>query len=188
MLTTLIVCIAGMAICFVYLAIVGWYISFLDILMLLLDIILLTSFGTAISSTINLFLTSQGQISAVGTIVSAGYGFISGAYMPISQFGVGLQRVMSFLPGTYGTALIKNHTLRGVLAEMAKLGTPNEVIKGIKDSIDANLYFFGHNVNIATMYAIMIISNILLIGLYVFLSSRYGHKRIVIHKKSKKAM
>ena len=188
MLTTLIVCIAGMAICFVYLAIVGWYISFLDILLLLLDIILLTSFGTAISSIINLFLTSQGQISAVGTIVSAGYGFISGAYMPISQFGVGLQRVMSFLPGTYGTALIKNHTLRGVLAEMVKLGTPNEVIKGIKDSIDANLYIFGHNVNIATMYAIMIISNILLIGLYVFLSSRYGHKRIVIHKKSKKVM
>ena len=30
-------------------------------------------------------LTTQGQLSAVGTIVSAGYGFICGAYMPISN-------------------------------------------------------------------------------------------------------
>ena len=51
-------------------------------------------------------LTTQGQMSAVGTIVSAGYGFICGAYMPISDFGSGLQKVLSYLPGTYGTLLI----------------------------------------------------------------------------------
>ena len=39
------------------------------------------------------------------SIVSAGYGFICGAYMPISQFSEGQQKVLSFLPGTYGTSM-----------------------------------------------------------------------------------
>ena len=51
--------------------------------------------------------TTQGQLSAVGTIVSAGYGFICGAYMPISNFGSGLQKALSYLPSTYATSLIR---------------------------------------------------------------------------------
>ena len=58
------------------------------------------------------------KFSAVGTIISAGYGFICGAYMPISSFGKGLQKIISFLPGTYGTSLIRNHTMQGALAEI----------------------------------------------------------------------
>ena len=40
-------------------------------------------------------------MSAVGTIVSAGYGFICGAYMPISNFGKGLQKGLSYVPVSY---------------------------------------------------------------------------------------
>ena len=47
-------------------------------------------------------------MSAVGTIVSAGYGFICGAYMPISNFGNGLQKGLSYVPSTYGTSMLKN--------------------------------------------------------------------------------
>ncbi|PWM38802.1 MAG: ABC transporter, partial [Clostridiales bacterium] len=127
-------------------------------------------FGTALSSIINMFLSSQGQISAVGTIVSAGYGFICGAYMPISQFGAGLQKVVSFLPGTYGTSLIRNHALRGVFAEMQVQGFPAEVIEGIRDSIDCNLYFFGNQVTLSAMYWILGGAVVLLIGVYVLLN------------------
>ena len=66
-------------------------------------------------------MSTQGQISAVGTVISAGYGFICGAYMPISSFSSGLQKVISFLPGTYGTALMRNHAMQGALAEMEKI-------------------------------------------------------------------
>ncbi|MBQ4053711.1 MAG: ABC transporter permease, partial [Clostridia bacterium] len=107
--STLIVCLIAMVVCCVYLAFIGWYLSFLDVLCLLLDTFLLVMFGTALSSIVNSFLSSQGQISAVGSIVSAGYGFICGAYMPISSFSNGLQKVISFLPGTYGTSLFRNH-------------------------------------------------------------------------------
>ena len=59
----------------------------------LFDMILLVLFGSTLSSIISFPLTTQGQLSAVGTIVSAGYGFLCGAYMPISNFGPGLQKV-----------------------------------------------------------------------------------------------
>ena len=33
------------------------------------------------------------------------------------------------LPGTYGTSLIRNHTMQGALAEMQNQGIPTEVIE-----------------------------------------------------------
>lgn len=170
-LSTLLVCFVAMAICLVYVAIVGWYMSFADVLFLMLDVILLVLFGTALSSIINYFLSSQGQISAVGSIVSSCYGFICGAYMPISSFGSGLQKVISFLPGTYGTALVRNHSLSGVFAEMESLHIPAEVVTSMKDAIDCNVYFVGHAVNVPTMYLILTITVVVLVGVYVLMNA-----------------
>lgn len=177
LITTLIVCFIAAGASFIYLANVGWYLSVSDIFILLLDVFLLSMFGTAISSIINFFLSSQGQMSAVGTIVSAGYGFICGAYMPISQFGSGLQKVVSFLPGTYGTSLIRNHALRGVFEEMKAQSFPSEVIEGIKDSIDCNLYFFDDKVGLGTMYLIVGGSVAVLIGVYVLINVLKGSRK-----------
>ena len=175
--STLIICFAATGICLTYVAIVGWNMLLADIFFLFLDILLLVLFGTALSSIINFFLSTQGQISAVGTIISAGYGFICGAYMPISSFGEGLQKIISFLPGTYGTSLIRNHTMQGALAEMQNQGIPTEVIEKLKDSLDCNLYFFGSHVNIGTMYIILSITIFVLIGIYVLLnkSKKYNN-------------
>lgn len=169
-ISSLLVCLVAMGAGFLYLAKVGWYLSAADVGWLLLDVMLLVLFGTALSSAINVFLTTQGQISAVGTVVSAGYGFICGAYMPISNFSDGLQKVISFLPGTYGTSLLRNHAMRGAFAAMADAGFPAEVIESIRDSVDCNLYFFDNQVELGTMYAILGGAVVLLIGLYVLLT------------------
>lgn len=169
-LATLIVCLVATGAGFAYLAAKGWYLSAADVMLILLDVFLLTLFGTALSSIINFFLSSQGQISAVGTIVSAGYGFICGAYMPISQFGEGLRSFLSFLPGTYGTSLIRNHCLRGVFEEMEALGFPAQAVEGIRDSIDCNLYFFGDKVEPVVMYIILGGSVALLITVYILMN------------------
>lgn len=170
LISTLNICFVAMGICLAYVAVVGWYMTLADVFFLVLDILLLVLFGTALSSIINFFLSTQGQISAVGTIISAGYGFICGAYMPISSFGEGLQKIISFLPGTYGTSLIRNHTMQGALAEMQNQGIPTEVIEKLKDSLDCNLYFFGSQVNIGTMYMILGITILVLIGIYILLN------------------
>lgn len=170
LLSTLIICLIATALCFVYLACTGWFLSFGDVMLVLTDLLILTMFGTVLSSIVNVFLTSQGQISAVGTIVSAGYGFICGAYMPLSQFGSGLRNTIMFLPGTYGTSLVRNHMLSGVFKEMNAAGIPDGVVEGIKDSVDCNLYFFEKSVGAGVTYAVMLGAIAVLIGAYIALN------------------
>jgi len=174
LLSTLIISVTALAVCLGYLAAVGWFMTAGDVLLMLLDVFLLTMFGTALSSCVNFFLSTDGQASAVGTIVSAGYGFICGAYMPMSSFGAGLQKVLSFLPGTYGTSLIRNHAMQGSFAEMEHLGFPAEVISAIRDSVDCNLYFFGDKVEITTMYLVLCASILIFIGIYVAMNNFAG--------------
>ena len=170
LITTLIVCFTAAALCFGYIAIVGWYMSFADVLLLLLDVFILVLFGSALSSVINYFLSTQGQISAVGTIISAGYGFVCGAYMPISSFSEGLQTVVKFLPGTYGTSLLRNHALGGVMKAMEEDGIPKQVIDSLMDMQDCNLYFGETLVETPVMYIILVSSVVLLVGAYVLLN------------------
>lgn len=169
LLITLIVCYSAAALCLTYIACVGWYYTFTDILIIIVDIFLLSMFGTALSSIINGFLKTQGQMSAVGTIVSAGYGFICGAYMPISTFGEGLQNILMCLPGTYGTAIFKNHALGGVLREMKNIGIPEEAMVGIKDIVDANIYFFNNKVDIGMMYLVLIGAIVIAVAAFVLI-------------------
>lgn len=167
LISTLIINLTAAAVSLAYLAFVGWYLSSADVLLLILDVFLLTMFGTALSSCVNFFLSSDGQASAVGTIVSAGYGFICGAYMPVSNFSPVLQKILSFLPGTYGTVLLRNHAMRGAFRQMTKDGIPQEVIEKICDSVDCNLYFFGEKVSVSAMYMVLCASILLFIGVYI---------------------
>ena len=177
-INTLIICFFALALCLVYVATIGWYLSFKDVLLLVVDILLLTSFGTALSSVINYFLSSQGQISAVGSIVSSCYGFICGAYMPLSSFSEGIRNVVMFLPGTYGTALLRNHSLQGVFKKMQAQGIPTEVVDGLKVGVDCKLDFFGTDVKVFTMFLVMAITVIMLIGAYVLIN-------VLLNKKNK---
>lgn len=170
-LTTMIITFTALGVCLLYLLKTGWYLSAADVIYSALDVVLLTLFGVALSSCINFPLSTNGQASAVGTVVSAGYGFICGAYMPISSFADGLQKVISFLPGTYGTSLLRNHMLRGVCAEMSGSGFPDEVVELIRDSVDCNLYFFGTKVTIPAMYAVLCGATVALVCLYVLMNA-----------------
>ena len=183
-ISTFIICIIAMLGGFIYLACIGWYLSFGDILFIILDIFLLVLFGTALSSIINYFLTSQGQISAVGTIISACYGFICGAYMPISQFSPFLQKALSFLPGTYGTSLFRNHCINGVFREMSNNYYPSELINGFRDTVDCNVYFFGNKVDVLPMYLYILLIDITLVGIYILLNF-LNNKNIKKHTNCK---
>ncbi len=171
-LNTLLVCMLASGACLIYIACVGWYMSFADVLALLGDVVLLSLFGTALSSIVNSFLSTQGQISAVSAIVSAVYGFVCGAYMPLSTFSEGLRNALCFLPGTYGTSLLRNHALRGVFAEMEGTGVPTPFLDGIRDMLDCNLYVFDSVVPLGRMYAILGISVAVLIGVFLLLCTR----------------
>ncbi|MGC2873807.1 ABC transporter permease [Ihubacter sp. mB4P-1] len=167
-ISTLIICFIALGACFVYLGKMGWYLSGEDMILTCLDVMLLTMFGTALSSVVNHFLSTQGQISAVGTIVSAGYGFICGAYMPISQFSEGIQTFISFLPGTYGTALLHSHLMRGTYEAMEDV-LPVQAVDGLRGAFDSDLVFQGHTVTEPEMYLVLGGAVAILIGVYVAL-------------------
>ena len=177
LICTLLICLSATVLCLGYVAMVGWYMTAGQVALLLLDVLLLSLFGTALSSVIHFFLSTQGQISAVGTVVSSGYGFICGAYMPISSFGDGLQKVISFLPGTYGTALVRSHSMEGVLTEMQDQGLPADAVKSLRDALDCNLYFFDNQVSEVAMYAILAGSVVILLGLYILLNYLSSRRR-----------
>lgn len=168
--STLIVCIFAGGLCMLYLSKIGWYLSGSDFIFIFGDIILLTLFGTALSSIINIFLSSQGQISAVGTIISSGYGFICGAYMPMSQFSSGLRKILSFFPGTYGTALMKNHCMNGAFAALVRDGVPEDTVEKMKSSVDCCPELFGNPVGIGAMYGIVSSSVAVLIIVYIIIN------------------
>ena len=174
--STLLISLGATVVCLGYLYLVGWFLTAADVAALLLDVLLLVMFGTALSSCVIFPLSTNGQASAVGTIISAGYGFICGAYMPISSFGEGLQRVISFLPGSYGTSLLRNHTLRGVFQEMESQGFPTVVVDAIRDSVDCNLYFFDKKMELSGMYLVLVASILIFVGLYIVMAVLSGKK------------
>ena len=127
----------ALVLCLGYMYKMGWYMSAVDVLWVLLDEILLVLFGSTLSSIVSFPLTTQGQLSAVGTIVSAGY-------------------VLSYLPSTYGTSLLKNHMLRGIFEEMENNQLPEEMITAIRDTLDCNPKFQGSVVSVNQMVMLMV--------------------------------
>ena len=176
LLTTLIICLIATGTCFIYLAQIGWFLSIRDVFLILLDVFLLSMFGTALSSVIHFFLSTQGQISAVGAIISAGYGFICGAYMPISQFSEGIQKVVSFFPGTYGTSLIRNHCMQGVFNEMGEENIPVEVIETLKEMVDCKIYFWDQEVEMLVKYEILGGTILILLLGYILIQKIWGKR------------
>lgn len=174
--TTFIVCFVAMVVGFIYLSIIGWYLSFIDVLLLLFDMLLCVLFGTLLASIVNSFISSQGGLSAVSTLVSSLYGFLCGAYMPISQFSAVIRNLVMFIPGTYGVVLFRNYYMRGVLDEFSSFMS-EEVMVVLKDSFDANVYFFGNKVELYQMYLIMGVSVVLLLCIYLSIVFVIGKKK-----------
>ncbi len=178
---TFIVMFSVLIIGFIYLGIVGMHISFGDAMLILLDMIIGVLFGTLLSGVIESFISSQGALSAVSTLVSSMYGFICGAYMPLSQFSEGIRNLICFLPGTYSVGILRKHFMSGYVTELGKAGLPEMGQKAVMDAFDGNLYVFDTAVPLWAMYAILLgTCAVLLVGyiLIVVLSSKHhGSKK-----------
>lgn len=176
-IVTLIVEFAVLCVGFIYLAAVGWYLAFTDVLMILLDILCCVLFGALLAGVVENFISSQGGLSAISTLVSSLYGFICGAYMPLSQFADGMRSVICCLPGTYSVGILRNHFMSGYVEKLTSLGLPTEAATALKDGFDCNLTFGGSFNKIAyeggtqiplwAMYVILLGACALLLAAYI---------------------
>lgn len=175
-LVTLLICYVALAAGLLYIAARGWYLGVGDVFLSVLDVFLLVLFGTALSSIICRFLKSQGAISAVVTIISAAYGFLCGAYMPISSMATGLTRLLMFIPGTYGTALLHEHLMGGAIDAIGEATAP-EFAASARSGFDCTLSFFGNDVPEWCCYLVLALTVAVLIAVYVLICALRPHGR-----------
>lgn len=176
-LTTFLIGVIVLIISFIYLGFVGFYLTFLDVLMLFVSTFCMCLFGSLLASIIGTLISSQGAHSAVSTLVSSMYGFISGAYMPISQFGSGIRNCLSFLPSTYGTVLFRQYYMNGVIYQLQTVErVPSEITEQIRLSFDGKLVLFNNTIPTWTLFAVVIGTSIILLGIYILLSNLKSKK------------
>lgn len=168
--TTLLVCLIALCVSLLFLGKTGWYLTFRDIPYILLDVLGCVFFGTSLAAFVEQFVSTQGGISAVSTAVSSMYGFICGAYMPISQFAGSIQKFVSFVPGTYGTVLLRNHFMHGAIAELTK-DLPAEMTEELRRAFDNTIFFFNNEVSVGAQYAVLFGSSAVILLLYVLTSN-----------------
>lgn len=166
-IVTLIVMLAVTAIGFVYLAIVGWYIPAGNVFAIFGDLLLCVLFGTLLSGVAESFISTQGGLSAISTLVSSLYGFICGAYMPLSQFAEGMRNAIGLLPGTYSVGILRWHFMQGYIGELGQAGLSADGQKALLDGFDGNLYVFGTQIPLWAMYVIIASTCALLLAAYV---------------------
>lgn len=166
---TFIVLTVIMLIGHIYLACVGWYIPVGDAFMIIVDIFCCTLFGTLLAVVVESFISTQGGLSAVSTLVSSMYGFICGAYMPMAQFDEGLRNVLCLLPGTYGVGIMRNHYMNGYLDALAEEGIPAQAIEGIRKGFDADITVFGTDIPLGGMFGILLGACAVLLVAYILI-------------------
>lgn len=170
MLSTFIVCFVFLIVGLIYLSIVGFYLTFLDVLLIIINIIITSLFGTLLANIIWSFTRSQGVMSSICTLVSALYGFICGAYMPISMMGEGIRNFTSLLPGTYSTILFRQGFLNGTLDKMLEY-VPSPMVDAIKQSFDVSYAAFGINIPSWAMYLIILLTSLVLLVVFILIST-----------------
>jgi multidrug/hemolysin transport system permease protein len=161
------ICMVAALAGFVYLACVGWYLTVGSVFALIGTVFLLSLFGTALSSIVCKVIKNHGGMTAVSTIMSSVYGFFAGAYMPIGSLAPVFGKIISCLPGTYGTVLLRNLCLNDCLAEMENAGYNAQAIAGVRSGFDCDFSFFGNTVSPWICVIILLISVIAFIAIYI---------------------
>ena len=92
--------------------------------------------------------------------------------MPISQFSSSIGSFISLLPGTHGTALLKNHLMSNFLTQMQEGGASAEAIYAIEKGFDLKLTLFENEISIEVMWIVLIVAIIALSIIFAILTSR----------------
>ncbi|MDE5655345.1 MAG: ABC transporter permease [Clostridia bacterium] len=174
-ISTVLICTIVMIISFIYLAIVGWYMTFGDVMLIIVDMLLTSAMGSLIISIVGLFINSQGALGGFCTLVSSMYGFICGAYMPISTMGKGIQNFVGFIPGTYSTVIFRRAYMNGILEEMSK-SAPSQAVDAIRVNFDCEYFFFDHKVATWVHFTVVIVTIAVLLAIYLALNIRIHRK------------
>ena len=159
---------------FGFIAVSGNFVYNLYDILKLYGLVLLGS----VSSTIILmlfasFFKKNSSLGSFGILVSTAIGFVIGAYMPVSQFGEGVQTAVNLVPGSHIACLMRNVLMGSALD---KIDTAlNGIDKGmfaeeIKNTFSFELNIFGidFDINMMLVYSFVAIAVFLVLNLVSF--------------------
>ncbi|MBR3508372.1 MAG: ABC transporter permease [Lachnospiraceae bacterium] len=117
--------------------------------------------ATAVFMTFMLFLKSSSASGAFLGILSAGCGFVIGAYMPIASFSTAIQNFCHLFPATGITILIRRYLLSDLLTHVdANIGGIDQgmFVGSIQDYFSFSPKLLGHVLSLqeALLYVMMV--------------------------------
>lgn len=119
-INTIIVCSILMGVGLLFLAITdSFYLNFIDILSMFGIVVLGSVSATIVLMLFGSFFTKSSTLSSFSVLVSAGIGFVIGAYMPVSQFSDTMQNIINMVPGSHIAGLLRNTIMQPVLDSVA---------------------------------------------------------------------
>ena len=175
-ISTMIVMGCILVIGFVFIAIVGWYLSFVSILKIIGAVILLTLFGSALACIIFTFIKSSGGMSAIATLISSCYGFLSGAYTPLSQYPKTVANLLGFNPGLYGNCILKSSFMLDPINAISNL--PKEIKNAFETNFDLSYSFFNNHVSTELCYIILSIVVVALLSIFITIVFSKNNKSV----------
>ena len=144
-----------------------------DILMLYGLVLLGSVSATIILMLFASFFKKTSSLSSFGIMVSAAIGFVIGAYMPVSQFGDGVQTAVNLVPGSHIACLMRNVLMTPALDKIdtALNGIDNGMFaEEIKNTFSFELNIFGidFDINMMLVYSFIAIAVFLVLNLISF--------------------
>lgn len=195
-LVTLIICLVLLVICFIYIAAFGlFYFSFSDVISIIAVICVSIIVSTLSTVLVVSFMNSGSTFTSLTATMSAGIGFLIGAYMPINMLPSSVQYLTLFFPGTYSAGIFRNLFLRGQFASLSSymvehgsVENPTELLEEFNKNFDTSISFFGIKMNSMYMALVLVIFIAIFLALnLVFTNRNLTNVSLERNHKAKKA-
>ena len=155
---------AVLAVCFIWLAAAGsWFLSAADVFGCLGALVLSVVTSATLLVFVVGFFRSQGAFTALNVILGTVIGFLIGAYMPVTQFPVAIQKITLFIPGSYTAGLFRNFFMGGALERLSEVVSP-AFAQGLHTQFSFTFDFFGAEVGVGGMFAALAVVAVLFAG------------------------
>ncbi len=151
-----------LVVCLVYLGVAGgFYLSFASFSYIVVILFLSIVSAALLTVLFTGFITNNAVFNSLVAIVSAGIGFLIGAYMPVSMLPGVAQNVCSLIPGTYSAALLRNYFLGDQMTHLLDFmaldperygAVADSIVNDLKNNFSMNVSFFGYEVNVGYCY------------------------------------
>ena len=181
---TFVICGVVLAISLIYLACTGGFMMSFGDLLAVLGITMLSIISASVLAVLFAsFLKTQSALTSFTSVMSAGIGFLIGAYLPVSQMP-GVRYLTCFIPGSYSVGLYRQYLLKGPMRKLAEVINDPNLANNLMNQYSVKMEFFGMEISWGWMVLALGLSILLFGGLLMLYY--YRKKGNIYHQRKKR--